>query len=58
MKNTIYFCGVPLVRVKMEKKEWFIQMREDENSSCWKNIGDSFATKEQAIEEAPYLCEF
>jgi hypothetical protein len=58
MKNTVYFCGVPLVRVKKEQKNWFVQMREDENSSDWKNIGEPFSTKEQAIEEAPYLCEF
>lgn len=56
--NIVTFAGVPLVRIIKIKRKWQVQMRDDESSDAWINIGDPFFSREKAIEEAPYLCEF
>ena len=57
--TTVEFAGVSLVRVlKKGNKSWQVQMRDSETSEHWEDIGQPFATCKEAVDEAPYLCEF
>lgn len=57
-KNIVLFYGVPLVRVIKVDRLWQVQLRDSETSDDWQCIGNPYKTREQAVEAAPYLCEF
>ncbi len=58
MKNVFMFTGIPLVRILKQFGKFQVQMRDNEESDIWNNVGESFATKDEAINEAPFLCGF
>lgn len=58
MSNIVRFHGVPLVRVKKVSTGWQVQEREDEDVEDWKDVGEVFPSKDEAIDEAPFLCGF
>jgi hypothetical protein len=57
-QKIIEFAGVPLVRVAYIDKLWQVQMRDSEDSEDWVIVGNGFKSSAEAVEQAPYLCEF
>lgn len=63
MKDSYQFCGVPLVRIVCAKQGRFdgfqVQTRDSEESTDWKDVEKGwFYGLEEALEEAPLICEF
>lgn len=58
MSNIVRFPGVPLVRVMKVSNGWQVQEREDTDNEGWTDVGEVFPSKEEAIDEAPFLCGF
>ena len=54
-----FFCGVPNVRIvsRGKPKQYIVQLCLDDGSG-FKDIGDIFYTLDEAIDQAPVLCEF
>ena len=57
-QKPLMFAGVPLVRVVKIGHRWQVQERTSEDTEDWTDIGPTFATSDEALDEAPVLCGF
>ena len=57
-QKPLMFAGVPLVRVVKIGHQWQVQERTSEDTEDWTDIGPTFATSDEALDEAPVLCGF
>jgi hypothetical protein len=56
----VYFAGVDGVRVVKRGRKFQVQTQwnDDGERIAWTDIGEPFDTQDEALDEAPYLCEF
>lgn len=58
-RGRVLYGGVPTVGLIRKNKGWQVQSRPSEGSTAWVDVeGGWFPTRDEAEEQAPYLCGF
>jgi hypothetical protein len=58
-KTTWQFSGVPMVRIQLRNRAYYVQQRSNDTGNDWQDVQEgSFASLDEAVDAAPELCHF